>query len=157
MLKGLSPEGTVPLSSWTCYNSGVDVLIIPEARREIEAMRAFGPRPGTWGVLVGHKRGPRFIVEKMFPAGNADTAPDERLLEGLEGVWPGGTIGLVAVRPGPAFLKAALGPAWFGKLVLQITGTAKAPVLRSSVVGFEGKFRLVPVPLAPAAKEKTHE
>jgi hypothetical protein len=135
----------------------MDVLIIPEARREIEAMGVFKPRPGAWGVLIGHKRGPRFIVEKIFPLGNPGAAPDERLLEGLEHVWPGGTIGLVAVRPSPMLKKAALGPAWFGKLVLQITGTAKAPVLRSSVVGFEGKFRLVPVPLAPAAKEKAHE
>ena len=135
----------------------MDVLITPEARTELEALRAFRPRPGTWGVLVGHKRGPRFIVEKVLAAGSPGTVPGEKLLESLDAVWPGRTIGLVAVRPGAAFKKAARGPAWYGKLVLEIAGTARAPVSRPLVVEFERRFFLDPIPFAPAVKEKARE
>jgi hypothetical protein len=135
----------------------VDVLITPEARRELEALRVFKPRPGTWGVLVGHRRGARFIVEKALPAGAAQTVPDEALLAGLDIVWPARTIGLVAVRPGAEFRKAACGPAWYGKVVLELAGTAKAPQVRPFVVEFERKFFLAPANLAPAMKEKAHE
>ena len=135
----------------------MDVLITAEARREIEALYVFGPKPGTWGALVGHRRGPRFIVEKAVAAGGPGTAPDARLLAGLDGIWPGRTLGLFAFRPGAAFRKAVLGPAWYGKLVLSMTGSAKAPDLRPFAVEFERRFLLVPVPFAPAAKEKARE
>ena len=132
----------------------MDVLITPEAGREIEALKAFRPKPGTWGAIIGHKRGPRFIVEKVMLAGGPGTVPDERLAAGLDEVWPGRTVGLLVVRPGADFRKAVLGPAWYGKLVLRWAGPRKAPVLQPSVVEFERRFFLDPVPFAPAAKEK---
>ena len=135
----------------------MDVFITPEARQEMEALRVFRMKAGTWGVLVGHRRGFRFIVEKILMAGSAETLPDERLLEGLDGVWPGRTIGLIAVRPGVAFRKAVRGPAWYGKLVLEISGTAGKPALRPAVVEFEKRFFFSPVLLAPARKRRSHE
>ncbi|OGD12159.1 MAG: hypothetical protein A2W20_00665 [Candidatus Aminicenantes bacterium RBG_16_66_30] len=135
----------------------MDVLITPEARRELEALRAFRPRPGTWGVLVGHRRGSRFIVEKLLAAGDPGTVPGEDLLERLDAVWPGRTIGLIAVRPGAAFKRAARGPAWYGKLVLELAGTARAPLVRPFVVEFERRFFLDPISFAPAVKEKARE
>jgi hypothetical protein len=135
----------------------VDAFITPEARREIEALTVFRPKPGAWGVLVGHRRGFRFIVEKAFPAGDGRSVPDERLLAGLDGVWPGRTIGLFAFRPGAAFRKAVLGPAWYGKLFLRLSGPARSPELRPSVVEYKRNFFFDEVPLVPAAKEETRE
>jgi len=135
----------------------VDAFITPEARREIDALMVFRPKPGTWGVLVGHTRGFRFIVDKAFPAGDGGRAPDEDLLAGLDGVWPGRTIGLFAVRPGAAFTKAVRGPAWYGKLVLRLTGPAGSPAMRPSVVEYKRRFFLAPIALVPAAKEKARE
>lgn len=135
----------------------MDVLIVPEAQREIEALRAFKPRAGTWGVLVGHRRGPRCFVEKVVAAGGPGGLPDERLLEALDKIWPGGIVGLVAVRPGAAFRKAVLGPAWYRKLVLEPAGSSRTPALKAAVVEFGRKFFLEAVPLAGAAKEKGHE
>ncbi len=113
-----------------CYNWGMDVFITPEAGREIEALKALRPRPGTWGAIVGHRRGSRFIVEKITLGGSPGTVPDDRLLAGLEKIWPGRVVGIVAVRPGAAFRKALLGPAWYGKLVLRWSGSVGAPVLQ---------------------------
>jgi hypothetical protein len=135
----------------------VDVLFTPEAKREIEALRVVRPAASTWGVLIGHKRGFRFIVEKVFPAGNGRTMPNERLLAGLDGIWPGGVIGLFALRPGALFKKAVLGPAWYGKLVLDLGFSARKPSLRPFIVEFGRKFSLVRIALAPAVKAKTDE
>src|SRR4030042_1205350 len=124
----------------------MDVLITPEAKREIDALRVVRPRPPTWGVLIGHKRGFRFIVEKVFSAGGAGTLPDERLLVGLDGIWPGRTIGLFAVRPATAFKKAVLGPAWYGKLIIQMAGSAQAPAMRPAAAGVGGRCFSPPGP-----------
>jgi hypothetical protein len=132
----------------------VDVLITPEARQELEALVALRPKPGTWGALIGHRRGPRYIVEKAVAAGSPGTVPDVRTLERLDAVWPERTIGLVAFRPGPAFKKAVLGPAWHGKVLLETGGPAGSPPLRASVVEFERRFYLDPVAIAAAPKGK---
>jgi hypothetical protein len=135
----------------------VDVFITPEARREIEALRVVRPSASTWGLLVGHKRGFRFIVEKVFPAGSGRALPSERLLAGLDRIWPGGVIGFFAIRLSAPVKKAVLGPMFYGKLVLELGSTARKRSVRSFVVEFKRKFFLSPVPLAPAVKAKAHE
>jgi len=131
----------------------VDVLIIPEAEREIAALRAFRPGAGTWGALVGRRRGPRFFVEKVIPAGNPGTAPDGRLLAELEKIWPDRVIGVAAVRPDAAFRRTLLGPAWYGRILLRTAGPAGSPVVEAFVVEFERKFLLAALPVAAKAKE----
>jgi hypothetical protein len=135
----------------------VDVFITPEARREIEALRVVRPAASTWGFLIGHKRGFRFIVEKVFPAGNGRALPDERALAGLDRIWPGGVIGLFAIRLSAPVKKAVLGPMFYGKLVLDLGFNARKESVRPFVVKFERIFFLAPVPLAPAVKTKAHE
>jgi hypothetical protein len=135
----------------------MDVLITPEARREFEAVRALRADPSTWGFLIGHKRGFRFIVEKVFPAGAGRAWPDERLVSELDRVWPGRLIGVFAVRPGVAFRKVILGPLFYGKLIVHLGISSAKPAIRPYVVEFERKFTLTPVPLAPAGKAEVHE
>ena len=135
----------------------MDVFITPEARWEIEALRVVRPAASTWGFLIGHKRGFRFIVEKVFPAGSGRALPSERPLAGLDGIWPARVIGLFAVRPGAAFKKAILGPAWYGKLILDLGSTARKPSIEPSIVEFKRRFFLAPVALAAAGKAETHE
>ncbi len=146
-----------PVRAGSDIIAGVDVLITPAARLEIEALKVLRPEPSTWALLIGHKRGFRFVVEQVFPAGTGRRLPDERGLAGLETIWPGRVIGLLAVRPGAELKKSILGPAWYGKLVLLATGPAGEPALRPFAVEFERKFFLDPVPFAPAAKEETCE
>lgn len=133
------------------------MFITPEAGREIEALGTLRPRPSAWGVLIGHKRGPRFIVEKVFPAGSGRVLPNERLLAELDCVWPGRVIGLFAVRPGTAFRKAVLGPGWYGKLVLNLGLSAWKRSIRPFTVEFERKFFLARIPLVTAGSAKVHE
>lgn len=134
----------------------MDVLITPGAALEIEAWRTLRPPASSWAVLLGHARGFRFIVEGIFPAGTR-RRPDERALAGLETVWPGRVIGVLAVRPGPPLRTALLGPAWYGKLVLIASGPVRTPVLRPYVVEHDRRFFLDPVPFAPPVKEGSRE
>jgi len=142
----------VPFLRGECYNRGVDVLITPEAGREIEALRALRAAPSTWGVLIGHKRGPRVIVEKVFPAGSGAAPFDEAAAAELERIWPGRVVGVFAVRPGPAFRKAVLAPLFYGKVVLDLDATRQTVLMRPAVVDFDRKFFLAPAGLAPAVK-----
>jgi len=135
----------------------VDVFITPEARREIEALRVVRPAASTWGFLIGHKRGFRFIVEKVFPAGRGRTLPDERALAGLDRIWPGGVMGLFAARLSAPVKKAVLGPRFYGKLVLDLGSTARKPSIQPSIVEFKRRFFLAPVALVTAGREKAHE
>jgi hypothetical protein len=131
----------------------VDVLLTPAARLEIKALEALRLEPSAWAALLGHKRGFRFVIERVFAAGTERRLPDERTLARLEGIWPGRVVGLLVVRPGRAIKRAVLGPAWFGKLVLVSSGPVKAPVLSPHTVDFNRRFFLDPVPFAPPAKE----
>jgi hypothetical protein len=135
----------------------VDVLLTPAARLEIAAFEALRPEPSAWAALLGHKRGFRFVVEQVFPAGTDRRLADERTLARLEGIWPGRVIGLLAARPGRPLRQAVLGPAWYGKLVLLLSGPAKAPVLRPYAVEFDRRFFLDPVAFAPPVKEERCE
>ena len=135
----------------------MDVLITPEAGREIEALGILRPCPSAWGVLIGHKRGPRLIVEKVFPAGSGRVLPNERLLAELDRVWPGRVIGLFAVRPGTTFRKAVLSPGWYGKLVLDLGLSARELSIRPFTVEFERKFFLARIPLVTAGRANAHE
>ena len=133
------------------------MFITPEARREIEALRVVRPAASAWGILIGHKRGFRFIVEKVFPAGSGRVLPNERLLAELDRVWRGRIIGLYAVRPGPALKRAVLGPAWYGKLIIQMSPSARTPGIRPFTVEFERKFFLARIPLVTAGRAEAHE
>ncbi len=136
----------------------MDVLITPEARREVEALRIVRPAPATWGALIGHKRGFRFIVEKIFPAGSRRVLPNGRLLDELDRVWRGRIIGLYAVRPGTAFKKAVLGPAWYGKLIIHMSLSARTPgnpAVRRRVRA--EIFSSSRIPLVTPGRAKAHE
>ncbi|MCJ7484895.1 MAG: hypothetical protein MUQ25_01835 [Candidatus Aminicenantes bacterium] len=136
---------------------GVDVLITPEAQREIEALRAVRPASSIWGILIGHKRGFRFFVEKVFPVAGAASAPSEREIASIDSVWSGRTIGLFAVRPSPAFRKALLGPMLYGKLFLRLETPAGKGSARPFVIEFERRFFFAKIPLVTAGKAKAHE
>jgi len=135
----------------------VDVLITPGAGRDLEAFRAFRPKPGAWGVLVGHRRGPRTIVEKVASGGGPEAPPGDAALARFEALWPGRIVGLAVARPGTAFKRAVRGPAWYGRIILSLSGRPAAPALRAQAVVFDRRFFLEDVRIATAVKEDPRE
>jgi len=104
----------------------VDVLITRVALLELKALNALKPRPRFWGLLIGHKRGFRFIVERIFPAGEAASRPSAEGFEALDRLSEGRILG------------------------------GKGPCVKSYVVEYDRAFFFLPVPLEPGSKGGTH-
>lgn len=125
----------------------MDVLITREASLEIQALGIVRPKTPAWGLLIGHKRGFRFFVEKILAAGNASPGAAARRFREIERLWPGKVIGLFAVRPGAEFKRALLGPFFYGKLFVELRLSENRPEARPFIVEFDHKFRLLPISL----------
>ena len=136
----------------------VDAFITPEARREIEALMVFRPKPGAWGVLVGHRRGSPVHRRKGLPGGRrperSGRAPPGRPRRRLarEDDRPVRVPSRRRVhegRPRPGLVRQARPAACPAR-----PGRRR---MRPSVVEYERRFFLAPIALAPAAKEKARE
>jgi hypothetical protein len=126
----------------------MDAYLTPDARRFLEALMLLG---GARGYLIGHRRGPRFIVEALVPAA-ADRLFSGADLRALDLIFDGAAIGFFAAGPGrSAAKKEALRPFGCGKLFLGARRDArKGLTLEASAVEFDGRFSLEPVVIAPS-------
>jgi hypothetical protein len=124
----------------------VDVYIADEARRSFEALNALAPRQKHFGFLIGHKRGHRFIVEKIFPA-PAGLKTGLRNLPRFDDLFARRAIGFYASGD-LARVKAGLRqPAASGRLLLAFRAAGRAPAFKAYAVDFDGRFRFLPLPL----------
>jgi len=135
----------------------VDVLVTPEALRDLEILALLRPERSAWGVLLGHKRGRRVFVERLFPAGTGGRLPAPGRLDELDRALDRRLVGFYAVRPAAAFKGSLLAPYACGRLFFDIRPAKAGPGLRAYAVAFNGGFRLAPVGLAPGPKGGTHE
>jgi hypothetical protein len=124
----------------------VDTYITAEARQALEALNALSPRKKLFGILIGHKRGHRFIVEKIFPATAGFGLGPSNILR-LDELFAGRAVGFYASGD-VARLKARLRqPAAAGRLLITGRAGKHAPDLKALAVDFDGRFRFVPLPL----------
>jgi len=124
----------------------MDAYLTVEARRSLEALALLG---GARGYLVGHRRGPRFVVEAFIPAAGSRrlSGADLRV---LDRVFGSPAIGFFAAGPGrTAVRREVLRPFGCGKLFLEARLDArKGLVLKAFSVEYDGGFALFPVPIA---------
>jgi hypothetical protein len=125
----------------------VDAQITHAAGVGLEAVRRLKPRTTAWGLLLGHERGGRFVVEGVFPAGGSAALPATVEFDALNRLWEGRLIGLYALRPGPSLRKSVLGPYFFGKLFLELGRTARGAGLKAFTVEFDRRFYFSAVPV----------
>ena len=141
----------------------VDAFLTADAEADLAAINRLRPGPDAWGFLIGHRRGPRVLVERLFPAGAGHALPPPAEIDTIDRGFGRKIVGLYAVRPSAAFLKTAAGPYFYGRLVLDIRPSRREPVLKLSVVEFasrippsrsttNGRFRLTTVAVRTAGK-----
>jgi len=123
----------------------MDAFIAAEARQSLAALSALSAGKKLFGILVGHKRGHRFIVEKAFPAAAfrfspADFARADELFAGkVLGFYSSGGLARIKAR--------LLQPYAAGRLLLAVRTAKHAPSFKAYAVDFDGRFRVVPLPL----------
>lgn len=133
------------------------MLITRGVSAELDALKILRPAPPAWGLLIGHRRGPRIFAERIFPAAAGAVLPPPGELEDLERRLGGKVIGFFAVRPGTALKKSLLGPYFYGRVLLEVRFSRGGPVLKAFAVEFDGAFFLAPVPLESGPKGEAHE
>jgi hypothetical protein len=159
-LLGRSQErGTIPFirALESDIIRSVDVLITGEAALGLEALNVLRPGRAAWGVLVGHKRGHRYLIEHVFFAGAGTALPSLRAFDELDRLWDGRIVGLLAIRPDAAFKKLLLGPYFYGRLYLDLRPAKNGPRLRAYAVDFDRVFFLSPVRLERGPEGGGHE
>ncbi len=130
------------------YNFRVDVFLNPDARLDLEALGVLSSSGSAWGFLLGHLRGHRFIVEKVYPSGGAVFPPIEQIMK-MDRLWEGRILGFFSFRPDVSFKNALLGPAFFGKIFFDVKPSRTGIRIRPFIVEYKNKFHFSPIPLKP--------
>ncbi|MGZ4886967.1 MAG: hypothetical protein ACXVJK_04425 [Candidatus Aminicenantales bacterium] len=135
----------------------MDVFVTREASVELDALRILRPAPSAWGLLIGHRRGPRFFVEKIFPAADGAVLPPHGGLDELDRRFGRKVVGVFAVRPGAALIKSLLGPYLYGRVLINVRFSRGKTLLKPFLVEFDRTFFLAPVPLEAGPKGVFYE
>jgi len=125
----------------------MDAFLTIEAQQTLRAVKAISPRRNAAGILIGHKRGRRFFVEKVFPVPRG-FQPSLKNLEVLDAVFEGRIIGFFRINPGEKGERAFLQPFACGKLFLAIESRSSAEsVLIGYLIDYDGRYVLEQIPL----------
>ena len=131
----------------------MDAFLTAEAAADIDVLNRLRPAASAWGFLVGHRRGPRVVVERLVPAAAGAGLPPPGELDGIDRDLGRKVVGLFAVRPSAAFRRSAAGPYFYGRLLFDVRPSRKGPAaVKPFVVEFDGKFLLAPVALRRGGK-----
>jgi len=123
----------------------MDAFLSREARQSLEALCLIPSGPAPGGVLLGHKRDHRFIIEKVFPCPSHLFLAPEVFFE-LDSVFEGRVIGFFSFRSSSP--KNILRPHGFGKLYLEVRRDSHNKMaLKSFVIEREKRFILLPISL----------
>ncbi|MBM3285325.1 MAG: hypothetical protein FJY81_05580 [Candidatus Aminicenantes bacterium] len=130
----------------------MDVYLSEEALLFLEG-QALDSAAGRGGLLLGHKRGPRFFVEKAFPCRSGFFLSPANFWA-LDRHFRGKIIGFYAFGPGPKKKSGFFRPFACGKVYLEVRPGQKKMRLKPSVIEYKDAFFLQPVALCSASKER---
>ena len=123
----------------------MDVYLSDEAQSFLKALSML--KGDQDGLLLGHLRGHRFFVEKVFPTQKGFFTSPEQFLT-LNGHFNDRVIGFFSFNPGEGKAQKILVPLAQGKLYLSIhTRDEKGLDIESFRIDFKDQFFLSPIPL----------
>ncbi len=127
----------------------MDVYLSEEARQHLGAQALEKSRGPAGGLLLGHRRGPRFFVERIYPCPLRPFLSIEKY-HALSQIFNNKIIGFYFSGPPTIKGKPKFPPFAVNKLYLEFAPHPnKGLTLRPAVVEYAGSFELVPVALAP--------
>jgi len=123
----------------------MDVYLSEEASLLLKALSLASSRPRADGFLIGHKRGQRFFVEKIFSS-ERGFFPSLENFRGLDQLFDGKIIGFFSFKADKKKIKKILAAFAYGKLFLDVHLNKRHKMaIRSYVVDFRNTFYLSPV------------
>ena len=125
----------------------MDAYLSQEAYQSLNAINLISSSSSSDGLLIGHKRGHRFFVEKIFPS-TPGFFPSLKKYHELDQLLDGKLLGFFSFKPDEKKIKKILAPFACGKLFLEINlSRRKKMTIKSYVVDYENEFFLLPVGL----------
>ncbi|MBM3295124.1 MAG: hypothetical protein FJY82_11475 [Candidatus Aminicenantes bacterium] len=125
----------------------MDAFVTAEAWASLEALGRLSPRGKPLGYLIGHTRGKRFFVERIFtvPGRSWPSLEDHYVIDRM---FAGRVIGFFAFRPDRRTAGALSAPHAAGKAFLSLHSARRPGKIKAAVfvVDFDGRFRFVRLP-----------
>jgi hypothetical protein len=125
----------------------MDAYLSREALLHLQALNLASPSSRPEGLLLGHKRGHRYFVEKVFPTQRGFFTSLKKHFD-LDQLFDGKIIGFYSFQPEQKKMKKILAPFAYGKLFLEVHAASEKKVdIKSFIIDFDKKFFLSPVRL----------
>ena len=125
----------------------MDAFLSKEAFQMLLALSLISSTSNSDGLLIGHKRGHRFFVEKIFSSSKG-FFPSLKKYYALNQAFDTKILGFFSFQTDDKKVKKILAPFAYGKLFLQINiNKQKKMAFKSYIIDYEKKFFLSPIQL----------
>jgi hypothetical protein len=123
----------------------MDAYLSREAYHFLLGLNLASSKPNQDGILIGHKRGHRFFVEKVFPTKKGFYSSLENYFA-LDEHFGGKLIGFFAYEADEKKKRKILQPFAYGQLFLDIRlNQKKKMTIKSFVIDYKKDFFLSPI------------
>jgi len=125
----------------------MDAYLSKEAYQTLAALSLISSESNSDGLLIGHKRGHRYFVEKIFPTLKGFFPSREKYFA-MNKLFEEKILGFYSFAKDEKKNKKILTPFAHGKLILQIRlNKNKKMTIKSYVIDYENEFFLSPIHL----------
>lgn len=125
----------------------MDACLLEEAYQSLEALGTIATKSNSDGLLLGHIRGHRFIVERIFPTQRGFFQSLDNYFS-LNQIFDDEILGFFSFFPEEKKMKKILAPFAFGKLILQIQfNRQNKMVIKPFLLDYDKEFYLSPIRL----------
>lgn len=125
----------------------MDAYLSKEAYNSLIGLHHISSSPNIDGLLIGHKRGHRFFVQKILPTQKGFYSSLENY-KASDKHFRGKLVGFFTFQPDEKKMKKILLPFAYGQLFLGIHLTKKKKMsFKSFIINFEKDFFLSPIDL----------
>lgn len=125
----------------------MDAYLSQEAFKSLSALSLISSSSNSDGFLIGHKRGHRFFVEKIFSSVNG-FFPSLKKYHELDQFYDGKLIGFFSFKPEKIKIKKILAPFACGKLFLELSLSQRNKMrIKSYIIDYKDEFFIFPIKL----------
>lgn len=125
----------------------MDAYLSREAYQALEALNLISSTANSEGLLIGHKRGHRYFVEKILPYQKSLLLAPKKYFD-LDRTFDGKLIGFFSSKQDKKKIKNILAPFAYGKLYLQVHFTSQKKIaIKSFIIDYDDKFFFSPIRL----------